>query len=916
VLTKASSNPYDAEWDTPTVGGGSVVDATTSIKGVVQLAGDLGGTAAAPTVPGLAAKANTASLATVATSGAYTDLSGKPTLGTAAAQNTTAFDAAGAATTAQAFAVQRANHTGTQAASTITGLATVATSGAYADLSGKPTINNGPDIYLPAPSGDSTGATDAAAINTAINTAATAGGGRVVAKPGVTYQVGIQGTVSSLGPSGTTGPRSYCVLLKSGVTLDMQNSTLQLRGSTEASIIFPEHGDGVTRDHDLGLVNAVLDGRNVTSTSHSVLQMGYVDRLTLRRVKVINFVYQAGWVFATRGGVFTDLDCDTGVGQGWTFGDPRATGVGANQVYDSTFGDLRASNITLLNTVSQPGNPYNLVLTRCTIGSIRASNCSAGIKIQQPSTDVVIGLVQMDTCGEATALNSGFKLQGDATYPAGTDRPTRIRVGQVIATNQANVGLYLWHTQDCSVDSYAGYNNCLLHTASSDVILGGGINDHISALSTRNSGGAGVRISNDNGGATAGPTGYRLPNVRVTNPGQNSSGSIKSGFRIDANSSGTIGEMILVDDQGTHTMDKGVDVTVAGASATFGALSISGQTGTAFNSSSAGVAQPTAGIKNNYTATSDPLVTSDSASGYSVGSTWVNTTTKVAFECLDATASAAVWRRLVADVQVFTASGTWTRPTWASTTTVSMLGAGGGGGAGARGPASTARVGGGGGGGAAFAERTFQTSDLTATVSVTLGAIGTGGAAQTTDGTAGANGTTGGASQFASFLRVGGGNFGTGGGLAGTAGGAGSGAPGPVSGANGGAGAATGGAGGAGASALVGAGGGAGGGISSGNTDNAGGAGSPMTSNGGSAGAAGTATGGAGGGGGASTATQSVVPGGGGGGGGGSSTTAAGAGGAGGNYGAGGGGGGASLNGFNSGAGGNGAPGICVVVSR
>ena len=40
----------------------------------------------------------------------------------------------------QAHAVQRANHTGTQAVGTITGLATVATSGAYADLSGKPTL--------------------------------------------------------------------------------------------------------------------------------------------------------------------------------------------------------------------------------------------------------------------------------------------------------------------------------------------------------------------------------------------------------------------------------------------------------------------------------------------------------------------------------------------------------------------------------------------------------------------------------------------------------------------------------------------------------------------------------------------------------------------------------------------------------
>lgn len=40
----------------------SVSDATTSTKGVVQLAGDLGGTAAAPTVPGLANKVNTSSL--------------------------------------------------------------------------------------------------------------------------------------------------------------------------------------------------------------------------------------------------------------------------------------------------------------------------------------------------------------------------------------------------------------------------------------------------------------------------------------------------------------------------------------------------------------------------------------------------------------------------------------------------------------------------------------------------------------------------------------------------------------------------------------------------------------------------------------------------------------------------------------
>jgi len=111
-------------------------------------------------------KADTAlqpgSLAAVATTGAYADLTGKPTLGTAAAQNTTAFATAaqgvlagtalqsGAigstvqpfsaalstfSTNGSAYYLARANHTGTQAISTVTGL--------QAALDGKFTIPTG-----------------------------------------------------------------------------------------------------------------------------------------------------------------------------------------------------------------------------------------------------------------------------------------------------------------------------------------------------------------------------------------------------------------------------------------------------------------------------------------------------------------------------------------------------------------------------------------------------------------------------------------------------------------------------------------------------------------------------------------------------------------------------------------------------
>jgi hypothetical protein len=51
----------DLSWSTPS-GSGSVPDATTSVKGLIQLGGDLGGTAAAPTVPGLAAKADSSNV--------------------------------------------------------------------------------------------------------------------------------------------------------------------------------------------------------------------------------------------------------------------------------------------------------------------------------------------------------------------------------------------------------------------------------------------------------------------------------------------------------------------------------------------------------------------------------------------------------------------------------------------------------------------------------------------------------------------------------------------------------------------------------------------------------------------------------------------------------------------------------------
>lgn len=270
-------------------------------------------------------------------------------------------------------------------------------------------------------------------------------------------------------------------------------------------------------------------------------------------------------------------------------------------------------------------------------------------------------------------------------------------------------------------------------------------------------------------------------------------------------------------------------------------------------------------------------------------------------------------------IDIFTANGTWTKPTNAKVVEVILVGGGAGGNSGRRGATSTARSGGAGGQGGGYARRVIPADSLTSTVAVTVGTGGPGAPAITVDTTDGSQGTNGGNSSFGSYLRADGGsrrlsNAGTANiteaayqGWADTGGGP------------------------NGATSVTAApaaptyqrgpsaGGGAGGGsITSGNALFAGavggasGGGTAGAATGGTAGTSGTPTGGNGGG------FDTTNPWGGGAGGGGgypSSTSAAGAGGNGGFPGGGGGGGGASLNGFNSGAGGAGASGVVVVYT-
>ena len=108
---------------------------------------------------------------------------------------------------------------------------------------------------------------------------------------------------------------------------------------------------------------------------------------------------------------------------------------------------------------------------------------------------------------------------------------------------------------------------------------------------------------------------------------------------------------------------------------------------------------------------------------------------------------------LKSNYQVFTASGTWTKPSGLSGNEivfVQLWGAGGGGG----GCANATSSGAGGGGGGAYTEAKFRASDLSSTVTVTLGSGGAGGVGL-------ANGSAGGNSTFGSYLTAYGGGGGS-----------------------------------------------------------------------------------------------------------------------------------------------------------
>jgi hypothetical protein len=128
----------------------------------------------------------------------------------------------------------------------------------------------------------------------------------------------------------------------------------------------------------------------------------------------------------------------------------------------------------------------------------------------------------------------------------------------------------------------------------------------------------------------------------------------------------------------------------------------------------------------------------------------------------------ARWVDIAPLAETITTSGTWTKPPLAQNHTIYQVGGGGGGGSGRVSATSVNAFGGGAGGTATFNREFFVASELPATVTVTIAAGGTAGAAVSTGSTSGNSGGTGGNTTFGTsgqaWYRVARGGNGAGGG--------------------------------------------------------------------------------------------------------------------------------------------------------
>jgi hypothetical protein len=357
----------------------TIADADATTKGKIQLTGDLGGTAAAPTVPGLALKANTtdvttalalkantSDLATVATSGNYNDLANKPNIPSAYVIPKASATELGGVKVGANLSIDADGVLSAAASNTITGVVPVANGGTGATTAAAALTSLGA-APLASPTFTGTVTTDAITTGALSSTAVTA----------PTYA----STPRTLTYSGSTISWNPTQGLNAEITLT-QNSTLSFTAAppvgSYGTVVLTQDATGnrtITLPTITNVTNKVLGS---TSTSTVALSTAASSK------DILNFYYDGTVVYWN-------------IGQGYGSAATAATTNLASSVSGTlavanggtgatTLTGLVKGNGTTAMTAAVAGTDYQAPLTLSTSGSGAATLVGTTLTIPTPAT--------------------------------------------------------------------------------------------------------------------------------------------------------------------------------------------------------------------------------------------------------------------------------------------------------------------------------------------------------------------------------------------------------------------------------------------------------------------------------------------------------------------------------------------------
>ena len=284
---------------------------------------------------------------------------------------------------------------------------------------------------------------DTAAIQAALNS-----GAKVVR--------GVQGSTFLVSYASTRTVNSvaqrYCLLLPTGVLLDLDGATIKLASAQNASLFM-----SAASAADFGVVNGTIDGNKASQTTPATGDMSGIflyaaTRPRVESIKAINCRQYAGRFLDVTGGVFDRLHCTDSDGDGWSFG---IDGGYTAQVRQAKIDNISAESCLGTYGGGLQGNPVIFCVQDCVIGTVRGKDCAGGSKVQDSSSNTSIAAVEFDGASNGSA-NSGFKVQGNS---GAAIYPSNITVGAVSVRNAYGNGLYLTSIESVSIGSYAGKNN-------------------------------------------------------------------------------------------------------------------------------------------------------------------------------------------------------------------------------------------------------------------------------------------------------------------------------------------------------------------------------------------------------------------------------------------------------------------------